>query len=358
MIAKIGTVTLDSGDAIQAARKAYDALTDAQKTLVTNYETLTAAEKTYASLVADRDAAKAVTDLIAKIGTVTLNSGDAIQAARKAYDALTETQKALVTNYETLTAAEKTYASLVADRDAAKSVTDLISKIGTVTPDSGDAIQAARKAYDALTDAQKALVTNYETLTAAEKAYAALTAKLPFEDVREGDWFYQDVLYAYQNHLFYGVSDTRFGPNESMTRAMLVAVLYRMAGSPAVTGTPAFTDVAPNAYYASAVIWANANDVAIGYGNGVFGVNDHITREQMASMLQRYARLQGVDVGARANLASFTDEAAVSAWARDAMSWAVAQGLIYGRTATTLVPAGTATRAEVAAILARFSKKI
>ena len=78
----------------------------------------------------------------------------------------------------------------------------------------------------------------------------------------------------------------------------------------------------------------------------------------MASMLQRYARLQGVDVGARANLASFTDEAAVSAWARDAMSWAVAQGLIYGRTATTLVPAGTATRAEVAAILARFSKKI
>ena len=358
LIAKIGTVTLNSGDAIQAARKAYDALTDAQKALVTNYETLTAAEKAYASLVADRDAAKAVTDLIAKIGTVTLNSGDAIQAARKAYDALTETQKALVTNYETLTAAEKTYASLVADRDAAQAVTDLIAKIGTVTPDSGDAIQAARAAYDALTETQKALVTNYETLTAAEAAYAALTAKLPFEDVREGDWFYQDVLYAYQNHLFYGVSDTRFGPNESMTRAMLVAVLYRMAGSPAVTGTPAFTDVAPNAYYASAVIWANANDVATGYGNGVFGVNDHITREQMASMLQRYARLQGVDVSTRANLASFTDEAAVSAWARDAMSWAVAQGLIYGRTATTLVPAGTATRAEVAAILARFSKKI
>ena len=90
MIAKIGTVTLDSGDAIQAARKAYDALTKTQKALVTNYETLTAAEKTYASLVADRDAAKAVTDLIAKIGTVTLNSGDAIQAARKAYDALTD----------------------------------------------------------------------------------------------------------------------------------------------------------------------------------------------------------------------------------------------------------------------------
>ena len=307
---------------------------------------------------ADREAAAAVAALIEGIGNVTLASGDAIQAARKAYDALTETQKALVTNYETLTAAEKTYASLVADRDAAKAVTDLIAKLGTVTLDSGDAIQAARKAYDALTDAQKALVTNYETLTAAEAAYAALTAKLPFEDVREGDWFYQDVLYAYQNHLFYGVSDTRFGPNESMTRAMLVAVLYRMAGSPAVTGTPAFTDVAPNAYYASAVIWANANDVATGYGNGVFGVNDRITREQMASMLQRYARLQGVDVGARANLASFTDEAAVSAWARDAMSWAVAQGLIYGRTATTLVPAGTATRAEVAAILARFSKKI
>ena len=357
-IAKIGTVTLDSGDAIKAAREAYDALTEAQQAQVTNYETLTAAEKAYAALVANRDAAKAVTNLISKIGTVTLDSGDAIKAAREAYDALTEAQQAQVTNYETLTAAEKAYAALVANRDAAKAVTNLISKIGTVTLDSGDAIAAAREAYDALTEAQQAQVTNYETLTAAEAAYAALTAKLPFEDVTEGDWFYEDVRYVYQNHLFYGVSNTRFGPNESMTRAMLVAVLYRMAGSPAVTGTPTFTDVAPDAYYASAVIWANANDVATGYGNGLFGVNDHITREQMASMLQRYARLQGVDVSTRANLASFTDEAAVSAWARDAMSWAVAQGLIYGRTATTLVPAGTATRAEVAAILARFSKKI
>ena len=118
---------------------------------------------------ADREAAAAVAALIEGIGNVTLASGDAIQAARKAYDALTETQKALVGNYETLTAAEKTYASLVADRDAAKAVTDLIAKLGTVTLDSGDAIQAARKAYDALTDAQKALVTNYETLTAARK---------------------------------------------------------------------------------------------------------------------------------------------------------------------------------------------
>ena len=172
LIDAIGEVTADSGDAIKAARAAYDALTDTQKELVKNYEKLTAAEEAYTALV-DAAAAKAVDDLIDAIGEVTADSGDAIKAARAAYDALTDTQKELVKNYEKLTAAEEAYTALV-DAAAAKAVDDLIDAIGEVTADSGDAIKAARAAYDALTDTQKELVKNYEKLTAAEEAYTAL----------------------------------------------------------------------------------------------------------------------------------------------------------------------------------------
>ena len=174
LIDAIGEVTLDSGDAIDAARAAYDKLPDAKKALVDNYEKLTAAEEAYAAMV-DAAAAKAAEDLIDAIGEVTLESGDAIEAAREAYDALTDTQKELVKNYEKLTAAEETYAALV-DAAAAKAVDDLIDAIGEVTVDSGDAITAAREAYDALTDAQKELVENYEKLLAAEELYEELTA--------------------------------------------------------------------------------------------------------------------------------------------------------------------------------------
>ena len=174
LIDAIGEVTLDSGDAIDAARTAYDKLPEAKKALVDNYEKLTAAEEAYTALV-DAAAAKAVDDLIDAIGEVTLESGDAIKAARAAYDALTDTQKELVKNYEELTAAEEAYTNLV-DAAAAKAVDDLIDAIGEVTADSGDAIKAARAAYDALTDTQKELVKNYEKLLAAEELYEELTA--------------------------------------------------------------------------------------------------------------------------------------------------------------------------------------
>ena len=174
LIDAIGEVTLDSGDAIDAARAAYDKLPEAKKVLVDNYEKLTAAEEAYTALV-DAAAAKAVDDLIDAIGEVTLESGDAIKAARAAYDALTDTQKELVKNYEKLTAAEEAYTALV-DAAAAKAVDDLIDAIGEVTADSGDAIKAARAAYDALTDTQKELVKNYEKLLAAEELYEELTA--------------------------------------------------------------------------------------------------------------------------------------------------------------------------------------
>ena len=169
MIDAIGEVTADSGEAVQAARAAYDALTDAQKAEVKNYDVLTAAERRLANL----QAILPVEDKIDAIGEVTLDSENAIQAARAAYDALTEAQKAEVRNYDVLTAAE----ARLANQKAAKPVEDSINAIGEVTLDSESAIQAARAAYDALTEEQKAEVKNYDKLTAAEGAYARLLAE-------------------------------------------------------------------------------------------------------------------------------------------------------------------------------------
>ena len=166
LIDAIGTVTLDSEEAIKAARGAYDALTDAQKELVGNYQTLLDAE----AKLADLQAADAVEKLIDAMGTVTLDSEEAIKAARDAYDALTDAQKALVGNYQTLLDAE----AKLADLQAADAVEKLIDAIGTVTLDSEEAIKAARDAYDALTDAQKELVGNYQTLLDAEAKLAQL----------------------------------------------------------------------------------------------------------------------------------------------------------------------------------------
>ena len=187
----IGTVTLDSKKAIDAARKAYDGLTKAQQARVSNYAALTAAETTYAKLVADKadqDAADAVIAKIDAIGTVTLDSKKAIDAARKAYDKLTAAQQAKVSNYATLTAAETTYAKLVADKadqDAADAVIAKIDAIGTVTLDSKKAIDAARKAYDKLTAAQQARVSNYAALIAAETTYAKLVQDKADQDAAD-----------------------------------------------------------------------------------------------------------------------------------------------------------------------------
>ena len=191
LIDAIGTVTLDSKNAIDEARAAYDKLTAEQQAKVSNYAALTAAETTYAKLVqdkADQDAADAVIAKIDAIGTATLDSKSAIDEARKAYDKLTAAQQAKVSNYATLTAAETTYAKLVADKadqDAADAVVAKIDAIGTVTLDSKKAIDAARKAYDKLTAAQQAKVSNYATLTAAEAAYAKLVADKADQDAAD-----------------------------------------------------------------------------------------------------------------------------------------------------------------------------
>ena len=240
-----------------------------------------------------------------------------------------------------------------ADQKAADYVTGLISAIGSVTKDSGKKIQEARTAYDRLTDAQKALVSNYGKLTAAEKAYAALTGELPFTDVASNHWALPAIRYVYSHAWMSGVSATQFAPETTLNRGMLVTVLYRMAGQPSAKESD-FADVPAGQWYSDAVAWAAKHNIVSGYGDGRFGPEDTITREQMAVILYRFAVEQGLDVSRKGTLQEFTDHQKISPWALDAMAWAKGTGLISGRTAEQIAPGESATRAETAAILMRF----
>ena len=176
-----------------------------------------------------------------------------------------------------------------------------------------------------------------------------------FTDVRSGAWYYGDVMYAAENGLMNGTSGSAFSPLENLTRAQLTAVLYRMDGNPAVSGTCSFTDAKRGAYYADALVWAERNALVNGYGSGAFGVGDAITREQLVAILYRYAAYKGIDVSARADLSGYRDAEKISGYARDAFGWAVEAGLIRG-SGDLLNPQGRTTRAEYAAIAARFHK--
>lgn len=648
LIDAIGEVTLDSGDAIDAARTAYDKLPEAKKVLVDNYEKLTAAEEAYTALV-DAAAAKAVDDLIDAIGEVTADSGDAIKAARAAYDALTDTQKELVKNYEKLLAAEELYEELTASAaaiaqkaaeearkaqeeaeaaqkaaeeaveaakaaqeaaeaaaakagennaaaeearkaaetaqaaaeaaqakaeeaqkkaeeakagadaaqkaaeennaaaaaEAAKAVSEAVKaaeEAGRSAQSAAQAAQSAAQAADSMLKAQeaqaaaeaaqaaaeaakaraeeaqkkaeeaaassaedkeaaerakveaeaakkaaedaqkaaeeakaaaelaleaakkseveaaasaaeaaeyarqmaetyqkvveiKAELIDYlaEAQAAAEKAeaerkaaeearkaaeeaalaaskYAAsfelaqllhesetLTgharedyakviedakaaieaAKTPeevdeilaaarealktagcpstnFTDVEENGWYHTGVDFMVRNGFMNGVADDEFDVNGSLTRAQLVTILYRIAGEPESTATNPFADVADGQWYTNAVIWAAENGIVKGVNTTTFAPNDQITREQIATILFRYAKAEKVE----GKLAGFPDAEKVSDYAADAMAWAVEQGLINGISEsdgkTYLAPQETATRAQIAVILMRY----
>lgn len=180
---------------------------------------------------------------------------------------------------------------------------------------------------------------------------------LPFTDVRRSDWFYEDVAFAYENGLFSGTSDTMFSPNASMTRAMLVTVLYRLEGEPSVRGRSGFSDVTFNSYYEDAVTWAADNGIVNGTSASTFSPNANVTREQMAAILYRYAQYKKYNTAASASLNGFTDHASVSGYAAASLEWAVAEKLING-SAGKLMPTGNATRAQVAAILHRFVENV
>ena len=180
---------------------------------------------------------------------------------------------------------------------------------------------------------------------------------ITFVDVTPTDWFYDAVQYVFEKGLMLGVSDTEFGPNLSTTRGMIVTILYRMEGEPEAAAAP-FTDVEPGLWYSDAIGWGAANDIVNGYGDGRFGPNDQITREQMAAIFYRYAQYKGYDVTARADLSGYADADQISEYAVEAMQWAVGVKLVNGLTADTLVPKGQATRAQVATMLMRFDQEI
>ena len=176
---------------------------------------------------------------------------------------------------------------------------------------------------------------------------------MPFTDVNEGDWFYDVVLYAYDNGLMTGVSATEFAPNQTTTRGMIVSMLARLEGVTSAEDA-GFADVAANDWYATAVNWAASVGVVNGYEDNTFRPNAPITREQMAAILYNYADYKGYDVSARADLSDYADAASISSWAEDVLAWANAEGLINGMTATTIDPQGATTRAQTAAMFERF----
>ena len=196
------------------------------------------------------------------------------------------------------------------------------------------------------------------TLDADKTVYAAWTRNRFFEDVTIADWFYDDVMFVCGRGVMQGVSDTRFGPHLTATRAMMATILWRMEGSPAPTAEARFTDVRSGQWYSEAVAWTAQSGVYTGYADGSFRPNDSITREQLAAILYRYAKYKGVDVsvGEDTNILSYADAAEISDYAFPAMQWACGAGVMQGSNGN-LLPRGRATRAQIAAMLHRYLVK-
>ena len=174
---------------------------------------------------------------------------------------------------------------------------------------------------------------------------------VPYLDIRTDSWMYSAILFVTEQHIMNGVGVAEFAPDAPMVRAMFTTVLYRLAGMPAVNAENSFIDVAEGQYYTDAVRWAAESGIAAGYGNGVFGTNDLITREQLVTLLWRSCGEPSQDDEA---LSAYSDTAQISEWALDAFAWAVGCGLIHGRGDGILAPQDTATRAETAQIIMNF----
>ena len=183
------------------------------------------------------------------------------------------------------------------------------------------------------------------------------TGANPFTDVSEKDWFYGDVMFVYENGLMLGTSKTLFSPHGTATRGMMATILWRMEGSPVPKGKNSFTDVEAGKWYADATTWTAENSIFAGYGKDKFGPDDPITREQLAAIFYRYADYKGYDLTVKGNLDKFKDADKITDYAKTAMQWAVGSGLVKGKSGNLLDPQGTATRAEIAAMLHRFIEK-
>ena len=224
----------------------------------------------------------------------------------------------------------------------------------TVTDRFGDAVQVTENADGTYTFP---MPNGQVTITATFVETEAPVGE-PFLDVNEGDWFYDAVAYANENGLMDGVGGNRFAPNSATTRAQLVTILYRLEGQPAVSGDLPFTDVEAGTWYTNAVVWAAQNGIVNGVGDDTFAPGNDLTREQLVTILYRYAEAKGYDVSASADLAGYPDGEEIQAYAREAMAWAVAENIIQGMEDDTLKPAGNASRAQIATILMRFCEGV
>lgn len=233
------------------------------------------------------------------------------------------------------------------------------SKTYTITADKGYAIADVTvngKSVGAVDSYTFKNVTSDQTIRATFALEGA--AEQPgFSDVSKNDWFYDAVQDAVDMGLMAGVSAERFDPKGTVTRAMVAQILYAREGKPTVSGAAAISDVPANAWFHNAMQWAKGQGVIAGYPDGRMDPNAPVTREQLAVILHSYAQKKGMNVSKTADLSGYADSAAVSVWAKDAMSWAVGSGLISGRSASTLAPAGSATRAECAVIFTQMFQK-
>lgn len=231
----------------------------------------------------------------------------------------------------------------------------------TITPDEGYQIASITVNGEEVAIPSNGVLTgldqNDEVIVTFEPIPQGTTEE-PFDDVSDSAWYADAVQYVYENGIMNGVTATEFGPNMTTNRAMIVTMLYRLEGEPAAE-TAGFTDVATGVYYADAVAWAQANNIVNGITETTFAPSNNISREQLATILYRYAQYKGYDVSVGGmSLNEYTDASQISAYATTAMQWANENGLITGVTSTTLEPQGSATRAQVATILMRFVESI
>ena len=226
-------------------------------------------------------------------------------------------------------------------------VTDASGKAVEVSP-NGDGTYSFTQPSGAVT-----ITVTFKVLTDVSECPRDASCPMSgYTDLNMGEWYHDGIHYCLDEGLMDGVDAGMFAPNATTSRAMIVTILWRLQGSPEVEATETFTDVSPDAWYAKAIAWAVAEGVADGYGEGLFGPNDAITREQLAAMLWRYAGRPEAD----GDLSVFADGADTSSWAEQAMSWAVARGLLTGVDNDRLAPGGQATRAQAATILMRFAQ--
>lgn len=236
---------------------------------------------------------------------------------------------------------------------------------GVTLARSGDSVTISGASGGSVVVSENGATTTTTTITPGQDVSVTLdgdineepdtpAGDMPFTDVRTSDWFYDPVKYVYEEGLMTGTGANTFAPNLTTTRGMIVSILYRLEGGPQINGSSPFTDVKDDDWYGDAVRWAERAGVVSGTSATTFAPNAAITREQLAAILMNYANYKHENTSARADLSKYSDVGKISSWANDVMAWAVSKGYISGMTATTLAPQGSATRAQVAAILQRY----